>query len=155
MEILYVSVYYPNRSKKIEVYDGEIFLNPKPHLMDLAQDLVKFKYVSSQTECFDVMYDLKKAAANFHRYENKNKEYIKMKYTEAYDENDQIIYSPHLAYIEKKSTSIHATSTSPKKLRIIQTLDAAMPSAITEHAQNPVTVITWGISKIKESTKHI
>jgi hypothetical protein len=135
---------------KIEVLDGKIYLNcmtvGKICRVILVENpsITKEKFIKG-------MISMGNKAKIFDNLE-KDKERVELNLIRAFDENGNMIFSPHPGYYENFST-IHATSNTIFDIKKCQVVDVAMPSLVLRNATSPGTVITTNVCSIQKSSR--
>jgi hypothetical protein len=135
---------------KIEVLDGKIYLNcmtvGKICRVILVENpsIPKEKFIKG-------MISMGNKAKIFDNLE-KDKERVELNLIKAFDENGNMIFSPHPGYYENFST-IHATSNTIFETKKCQVVDVAMPSLVLRNATSPGTVITTNVCSIQKSSR--
>jgi hypothetical protein len=148
MEILYTHSFFLLKNCKIEVLNNVIYLNcftQKKLLNDLLGPQLNNQLIS-RARVLTTVKNLQIAVKEFDKYEIKNQEYTSLNLIRATDITNKLIYSPHYAILRGDNT-LHVTSKIPKFLLPCQRVSITMPSAITQKAHNPGSIITTGVFK--------
>ena len=151
MEILYTHSFYSVKDCKIEVFQGEIYLNPR-NFKSLLRTIDTKSEVSEQT-LFSLSHDLKMLVKNFVKIESKNPEYVELVLSQIETQEGVIICGYHYADKASRST-LHATSNTQVKLQTSQHVEAPMPSLILPNSASPGTIISREVRNIQWGLKN-
>ncbi len=142
---LYLDNYYLNKYNKIEIYNGEIYLNCFSLIKLL--NCSKLKNKSPDAVARYVM-ELKDYCSRWSELDKNRFNMIEFKLSHIKLKEGIYIGHPHYT-VMYKNLAIYPTSNGSFKLEDSQILLSAMPSAIKNGAKNPKTVISADIKEIK------
>jgi hypothetical protein len=140
--LLYSDIYYDINNKKIEVYDGKIYIN----CYTIARILKTIDARSfDEKNLYLFLKEIRQASVEFSKHESKS---AKVEIKQALFKTKEGTEIPAHFYYQESKNILHSTSRLPEKLDKSQRIDVPMPSLIKKGAQNPKTIISRDVSDI-------